>query len=114
MAISTLRSASGRTRYFDRDGADLSCEVPDRFCYGDASGGEVELPTLERTMFPSRFPAGTQSGKKSSDLRGKGVTTVRDNTQPAILFAKVAVETPINLTEKQTRSLHCRNFEASV
>jgi molecular chaperone DnaJ len=84
-------------KIFMRDGADLSCEVPISFATA-ALGGEVELPTLDGNV-SLKVPAGTQSGKVFR-LRGKGVTTVRD-PRTGDLFAKVAVETPVNLTNEQ-------------
>ena len=93
---------------FRRDGADLSCEVPISFAKATL-GGEVELPTLDGNV-SLKIPPGTQS-EKVFRLRGKGVTTVRDK-RIGDLFAKVAVETPINLTEEQTALLE--EFEASV
>ena len=95
-------------KLFERVGSDLSCEVPVSF--GKATlGGEVELPTLDGHV-SLKIPAGTQSGKVFR-LRGKGVTTVRD---PRIgdLFAKVVVETPVNLTSEQKAILE--KFEASI
>ena len=72
-------------------------------------GGEVELPTLDGTV-SLKVPAGTQSGKVFR-LRGKGVTTVRDARQ-GDLFARVAVETPVNLTSEQHELLE--KFDESV
>ena len=95
-------------KIFRRDGADLSCEVPISFAKATL-GGEVELPTLDGNV-SLKIPPGTQS-EKVFRLRGKGVTTVRDK-RLGDLFAKVAVETPINLTEEQTALLE--EFEASV
>jgi molecular chaperone DnaJ len=95
-------------KIFHRNGADLSCEVP--ISFGTAAlGGEIELPTLDGHV-SLRIPAGTQSGKKFR-LRGKGVTTVRDRRQ-GDLFARVAVETPINLTAEQESFL--RSFDDSI
>jgi molecular chaperone DnaJ len=95
-------------KIFARDGADLSCEVP--ISIGTATlGGEVELPTLDGHV-SLKVPAGTQSGKVFR-LRGKGVTTVRD-ARKGDLFAKVAVETPVNLSAEQQDLL--RQFEDSV
>ena len=95
-------------KLFEREGADLSCEVPVSF--GVATlGGEVELPTLDGHV-SLKVPAGTQSGKVFR-LRGKGVTTVRD-ARKGDLFAKVSVETPVNLTSEQKDLL--RQFEESV
>lgn len=84
-------------KLFNRDGADLSCEVPVSFATATL-GGEVELPTLDGNV-SLKVPAGTQSGKVFR-LRGKGVTIVRD-PRKGDLFAQVAVETPVNLTGEQ-------------
>jgi molecular chaperone DnaJ len=95
-------------KIFERDGANLACEVPISFTTATL-GGEVELPTLDGNV-SLKVPAGTQSGKVFR-LRGKGVTTVRDPRQ-GDLFAQVAVETPINLTAEQQEFLE--KFDASV
>ena len=95
-------------KIFAREGADLSCEVPISFSTA-ALGGEVELPTLEGNV-ALKVPAGTQSGKVFR-LRGKGVTTVRD-PRKGDLFARVAVETPVNLTNDQKELL--RKFDKKV
>ncbi len=95
-------------KLFEREGANLSCEVPVSFATATL-GGEVELPTLDGNV-SLKIPAGTQSGKVFR-LRGKGVTTVRDARQ-GDLFAQVAVETPVNLTSEQRELLE--KFEASV
>lgn len=87
-------------KIFTREGTDLACEVPVSFAIATL-GGEVELPTLNGNV-SLKVPGGTQSGKVFR-LRGKGVATVRD-PRPGDLFAKVAVETPVNLTAEQ-RSL---------
>ena len=95
-------------KIFEREGANLSCEVPVSF--GTATlGGEVELPTLDGTV-SLKIPAGTQSGK-TFRLRGKGVSTVRD-PRHGDLFAQVSVETPVNLTSEQKELLE--KFEASI
>ena len=95
-------------KIFEREGANLSCEVPVSFAAAPL-GGEVELPTLDGTV-SLKIPAGTQSGRVFR-LRGKGVTTVRDSRQ-GDLFAMVAVETPVNLTSDQKDLLE--KFEASL
>jgi molecular chaperone DnaJ len=95
-------------KIFERDGANLACEVPITFATATL-GGEVELPTLDGHV-SLKVPAGTQSGKIFR-LRGKGVVTVRDSRQ-GDLFAQVAVETPINLTSEQEELLE--QFQTSV
>lgn len=95
-------------KLFSRDSADLSCEVPVSMATATL-GGEVELPTLDGHV-SLKVPAGSQSGKVFR-LRGKGVTTVRDARQ-GDLFAKIAVETPVNLTAEQKDIL--QRFDGSV
>lgn len=95
-------------KLFERDGADLSCEVPVSFATATL-GGDVELPTLDGHV-SLKLPAGTQSGKVFR-LRGKGVATVRD-PRTGDLFARVAVETPVNLTNEQKDLLN--KFEELV
>ena len=88
-------------KIFSRDGEDLACEVPVSIATATL-GGDVELPTLDGNV-SLKVPAGTQSGKIFR-LRGKGVITVRDPRQ-GDMFAKVAVETPVNLTAEQKELL---------
>jgi molecular chaperone DnaJ len=95
-------------KLFERLGADLSCEVPLSFATATL-GGDVELPTLNGNV-SLKIPGGTQSGKVFR-LRGKGVTTVRD-PRTGDLFAKVAVETPVNLTNEQRELLD--QFDESI
>lgn len=95
-------------KIFERDGANLSCEVPVSIATATL-GGEVELPTLDGHV-SLKVPAGTQSGRVFR-LRGKGVTTVRDPRR-GDLFALVSVETPVNLTPEQQALLE--KFDALV
>jgi len=95
-------------KIFERDGSNLSCEVPVSIAAATL-GGEVELPTLDGTV-ALKVPAGTQSGKVFR-LRGKGVRTVRD-ARAGDLFAQVAVETPVHLTAEQKELLE--RFDASL
>jgi molecular chaperone DnaJ len=95
-------------KLFTRDGADLACEVPISIATATL-GSDVELPTLDGNV-SLKVPAGTQSGKVFR-LRGKGVSTVRDARQ-GDLFAKVAVETPVNLSSEQKDLL--QQFEESI
>ncbi len=95
-------------KLFERMGSDLSCEVPLSFATATL-GGDVELPTLNGNV-SLKIPGGTQSGKIFR-LRGKGVTMVRD-PRTGDLFAKVAVETPVNLTTEQRELLD--QFDESI
>ncbi len=95
-------------KIFEREGADLSCEVPVSFATATL-GGDVELPTLNGNV-SLKIPPGTQSGKVFR-LRGKGVKTVRD-PRDGDLFARVVVETPVNLTAEQKEFL--ARFDESI
>ena len=82
---------------FERDGANLYCEVPVSFV--DATlGGELEVPTLQGRV-KLKIPAETQTGKLFR-LRGKGVKPVRGGAQGDLL-CRVVLETPVNLSEAQ-------------
>ncbi len=87
--------------FFERDGADLVCEVPLPFAQA-ALGGEVEVPTLEgkETL---RIPEGTQSGKVFT-LRNKGVLTLGSRTR-GDLHVQIFVEVPTRLTARQRELL---------
>lgn len=82
---------------FNRDGANLYCEVPISFvtaCLGD----EIEVPTLDGKVL-LKIPAETQTGKLFR-LRGKGVKPVRGGPVGDLL-CKVVIETPVNLSKEQ-------------
>ena len=82
---------------FEREGDDLSCEVPLSFATA-VLGGAVNVPTLEGEV-SLKIPAETQSGRVFR-LRGKGVKPVRGGTQ-GDLYCRVMVETPVNLSAEQ-------------
>ena len=91
---------------FQRDHDDLHCEMPVSFATA-AMGGEIEVPTLDGSA-KIKVPAETQNGK-TFRLRAKGIKGVRSQF-PGDLFCHVAVETPVNLTERQRQLL--REFES--
>jgi molecular chaperone DnaJ len=93
---------------FQRDGDDLHCEIPISIVTA-ALGGKVHVPTLAGRA-EIDLPEGTQSGK-TFRLRGKGIKGVR-SSYPGDLYAHVAVETPVRLTDKQKKLL--RELEASL
>lgn len=92
---------------FERDGANLYCEVPIGFAEA-ALGGELEVPTLDGRV-KLKIPPETQTGKMFR-LRGKGVKQVRGGAQ-GDLICRVLVETPVNLTAKQKELM--KEFQAS-
>ena len=91
---------------FQRDGADLHCEMPISFATA-ALGGEIEIPTLEGHA-KIKIPAETQSGQVFR-LRNKGIRPVRGSVT-GDLYCHVAIETPVKLTARQKELL--REFEA--
>jgi molecular chaperone DnaJ len=93
---------------FEREGANLSCEVPVSFVTA-ALGGSVDVPTLEGEV-SLKVPAETQSGRVFR-LKGKGIRPVRGGEQ-GDLFCRVVVETPVKLSAEQKAMLH--KFEESL
>jgi molecular chaperone DnaJ len=91
---------------FQRDHDDLHCEMPISISTA-ALGGEIEIPTLSGSA-KVRVPAETQTGK-TFRIKGKGIKGVRSQ-EPGDLFCHVAVETPVNLTERQRQLL--REFDS--
>jgi molecular chaperone DnaJ len=86
---------------FQRDGADLHCEMPISFTIA-ALGGEIHIPTLDGEA-KIKIPAETQSGQVFR-LRGKGIKPVRQ-TSAGDLMCHVVVETPVRLTDRQRELL---------
>lgn len=82
---------------FQRQGADLYCEVPINMVTA-ALGGELEVPTLEGRL-KLKIPAGTQTHKLFR-MRGKGVKPVRASSH-GDLICRVVVETPVKLSGEQ-------------
>jgi molecular chaperone DnaJ len=97
-----------RHNIFERDDANLHCEVPISFAEA-ALGGELEVPTLDGRV-KLKIPAETQTGKLFR-LRGKGVKPVRGHSVGDLL-CRVVVETPVHLTAKQKELL--REFQEST
>lgn len=93
---------------FEREGDDLSCEVPVSFATA-VLGGAVNVPTLEGEV-SLKIPTETQSGRVFR-LRDKGVKPVRGGAR-GDLFCRVVVETPVNLTAEQRELL--RKFDEAL
>lgn len=93
---------------FDREGADLLCEVPVSFATA-VLGGSIDVPTLDGHV-SLKVPTETQSGTQFR-LRGKGVKPVRGGAH-GDLFCTVVVETPVNLNGEQRELL--KKFEETL
>jgi molecular chaperone DnaJ len=90
---------------FQREGADLHCEMPISFATA-ALGGELEIPTLDGHA-TIKIPPETQTGQ-TFRLRNKG--SVRCAVGAGDLYCHVAIETAVKLTARQKELL--REFEA--
>jgi len=86
---------------FERDGANLHCDVPISFATA-ALGGEIDVPTLDGRVRLKVTPE-CQTGKLFR-LRNKGVKPVRGGAV-GDLICRVTVETPVKLTERQKELL---------
>ncbi len=90
---------------FERDGADLRCEIPITFVQA-ALGSEVTVPTLDGKV-SLKIPEGTQQGDVFR-IREKGIPHLRGKGN-GDLYVKIIVEIPKKLTDKQKEIL--RQFD---
>lgn len=85
---------------FERKGHDLYTDVKvDMFAA--LLGGEVEVPTLSRTV-KLNIPAGTQSGQRFR-LSGKGMPIARQKGEYGDLYARMLITVPTGLNDDQRR-----------
>ena len=91
---------------FERDGVNLYCRVPVSMAKA-ALGGAIEVPTIDGGRGRVQIPAGSQSGRQMR-LRGKGMPALRGGGI-GDMFIELAVETPVNLTNRQKEIL--REFD---
>ena len=92
---------------FEREGTNLFCRVPVSMTAA-ALGGDIEVPTIDGGRSRVKIPPGSQSGRQMR-LRAKGMPALRGGA-PGDMFIELAVETPVNLTQRQRELL--REFEA--
>ncbi|MGF1608040.1 MAG: molecular chaperone DnaJ [Kiloniellales bacterium] len=93
-------------RLFQRDGANIYCQVPIPMTTA-ALGGSIEVPSIDGGRAKVTLPPGTQSGNQFR-LKGKGMSVMRSKAR-GDMYIQVAVETPVNLTKRQEELL--REFE---
>lgn len=86
---------------FERDANTVLCEVPISFVQA-ALGAEIEVPTLTGVT-TLKIPAGTQTGKVFR-MKGKGIVSLNGQGLGDEVV-KVAVETPLHLSDKQKEIL---------
>ena len=87
---------------FEREGSHLFLRVPVPMSKA-ALGGSIEVPTLAGRMARLQIEKGTQTGRKFR-MRGKGMPALRGSGQ-GDQIVEIQVETPTNLTKKQTELL---------
>ncbi|HEY9058549.1 MAG TPA: molecular chaperone DnaJ [Aurantimonas sp.] len=88
--------------FFQRDGADLFCQVPVSMTTA-ALGGHFDVSTLDGNTTRVKIPDGTQTGKQFR-VRGKGMPVLR-SPQIGDLFIQVTIETPQKLSRRQRELL---------
>ena len=85
-------------RLFQRDGADIHCQVPIPMTTA-VLGGAIEVPTVDGGRARVTIPAGTQSGNQFR-LKGKGMSVYGSGSR-GDMFVQATVETPVNLSKAQ-------------
>ncbi len=98
-----------RHKIFERDGADVLCELPISFTQA-ALGAEIEVPTLDGKVTHT-IPEGTQTGT-TFRLRDKGIPYVGNRSRRGDQIVTVVVETPTRLNREQRELL--RQLEESL
>ncbi len=83
---------------FDREGADLYCEMPVPMVTA-ALGGTVQIPTMSGKPEEYDIKAGLQSGTQIK-IKGKGMPKLRSDSY-GDLYVTFRVETPTHLSTKQ-------------
>jgi curved DNA-binding protein len=83
---------------FERRSDDLYATV-NADLYTMVLGGEVKVPTMTGEVALT-VPSGTQNGR-TFRLRGKGMPRLRNPEQHGDLYAKVEVQLPTRLTDRQ-------------
>jgi molecular chaperone DnaJ len=86
---------------FERDGADLHCDVPVPFTTA-ALGGEIHVPTLKGAI-NLKIPAGTQGGAVFR-VRNQGLPMLQNHGR-GDLYTRVQVEVPTKLNHEQRAKL---------
>ena len=82
---------------FEREGADLLCEVPISFALATL-GGELQIPALDGWV-NLKIPAETQTGKVFR-VRDKGIKRLQQSGSGDLL-CRIVIETPLALSKKQ-------------
>jgi molecular chaperone DnaJ len=101
--------AIGAHAMFQRDGANIYCQVPIPMTTASL-GGSVEVPAIDGSRAKVTVPAGAQTGHRLR-LRGKGMSVLNKSVR-GDMYIELRVETPVNLNKEQTAAL--RAFEKTL
>ncbi len=85
-------------KQYEREGDNLTVHVPVDL-YTAVLGGTAAVAALDKTV-KLTIPAGTENGKRIR-LRGLGMPNIRNNDQRGDLYAKINIQIPQDLTEKE-------------
>ena len=99
-----------RHNLFEREGADLHCEVPVKITTA-MLGGSIDVPTIDGTKARVKIPSGTQNGD-TFRLKGKGFTRVNSDVVIGDMYVHTKLEVPVNLNKKQKELLE--QFDAEL
>lgn len=101
--------AVGSHSLFQRDGANIYCQVPIPMTTA-ALGGAVEVPSIDGSRAKVTIPTGAQTGHRLR-MRGKGMSVLNSKNR-GDMYIDIRVETPVNLTKDQQQKL--KDFDASL
>lgn len=104
-----VQIAIKRHKFFERDGANVLCEMPISFTQA-ALGAQIEVPTLDGKVTYT-IPEGTQTGT-TFRLANKGIPYVGNRSRRGDQLVTVVVETPTKLNKEQKELL--RQLEGSL
>lgn len=85
--------------FFAKDGDDLRCTVPLKMTTA-ILGGQLSVPHLDGNSYTLDIPPGTQNLKVFS-LAGRGFPLNKQRSRFGNLYAKVEIETPVRLSNRQ-------------
>lgn len=97
--------------FFSRDGANLTIEIPVSYSTL-VSGGEILIPTLDKTFMSVKVPPGTQNGTRFR-LKGRGMPDIQKPKTNGDILASVKLEVPQGLDAEYTELMEkLREFES--
>jgi molecular chaperone DnaJ len=96
-----------RHKLFERDGANLHCQVPLKMATA-ALGGSIEVPAIDGTKVKIKIPEGTQTNSQFR-VKGKGMPIMKA-AGVGDMIVHTKIEIPSKLTKRQKELL--QEFES--